>query len=220
MVALVVLDPSTGNLTRTLVSAGVSGDEISVSPDGSTVYCAQGGGCKPEIASVPTGGGSPARIVSGELPAMSPDGSELAFISEPPLTVGCVPAQADLTKSCKLVIRTLSSGAGRTLPMPPAEQRSYIREGIFLPDGNLLISRACCGGVPIHSTSRLMWEVAASGALMHQVAIGYPTLEHTSLAASSTGQWLLYLAGGDLYVCENGARPSTLATGLIAATWE
>lgn len=60
---------------------------------------------------------------------------------------------------------------------------------------------------------------ATGGALVHQVALGYPTLDHTSLAANSTGRWLLYLAGNDLYVSENGARPSKLATGLIAATW-
>jgi hypothetical protein len=65
-----------------------------------------------------------------------------------------------------------------------------------------------------------MWEVALSGALVHQVALGYPTLEHVSLAATSNGQWLLYLAGGDLYVSENGATPSKRATGLIAADWQ
>jgi hypothetical protein len=54
---------------------------------------------------------------------------------------------------------------------------------------------------------------------VHQVALGYPTLDHTSLAVNSTGQWLLYLAGHDLYGSENGARPSKLAIGLIAATW-
>jgi hypothetical protein len=100
-----------------------------------------------------------------------------------------------------------------------AAQRSYIREGIFLPGGNLFISRACCGGVPVQNTSRLMWEVSASGGLVHQVAIGYPNLDHVSLAATSTGQFLLYLAGGDLYVSENGNTPSKLTSGLIAATW-
>ena len=81
------------------------------------------------------------------------------------------------------------------------------REGVFLPDGNLFISRACCGGVPIHNTSRLMWEVSPTGALVHQVAIGFPGLDHVSLAADSSGQWLLYLADHDLYVSQGGNRP-------------
>lgn len=101
----------------------------------------------------------------------------------------------------------------------PDAQGSYIREGIFLPDGNLLISRACCGGVPIDNTSRLMWEVTPSGRLVHQVAIGYPNLDHVSLAASPAGQFLLYIAGTDLYVSQNGNTPSKLTSGVIAATW-
>jgi|ERR1022692_465490 hypothetical protein len=282
--ALVVLDPSTGSSTQTLVSGGVLGDEISVGPDGSTVYFAMGGGCHPTIESVGLGGGSPVPLAKGELPAISPDGTKLAFTREPSLTNGCIPSASNLTSSYKLVIRTLRTGAEQVFPMPPQlrrsglpapighlswasdstrlavstsavqdnegwglnivdtstaqyyvvpgsgvsfvpvtgpqAERSYIREGIFLPDGDLFISRACCGGVPVHNTSRLMWEVSASGALVHQVAIGFPSLEHTSLAANSTGQWLLYLAGTDLYVSENGARPSKVASGLIAATWQ
>lgn len=72
----------------------------------------------------------------------------------------------------------------------------------------------------MHNTSRLMWEVSTSGGYLHQVALGYPTLEHTSLAASSTGQWLLYLAGTGLYVSENSATPAKRAGGLIAAAWQ
>jgi len=282
--ALVVLNPATGSVTQTLVSGGVLGDEISVSPSGATVYFAQGSGCHPTIMSVGIGGGSPAALAKGELPAISPDGTKLAFTQEPSLTTGCIPTPAQLTNSYKLVVRTLSTGAEQVFPLPPQvrqsglpapishlswasdntrlavstlavqdnegwgldivdtstaryyiipgtgvsyvpvtgspdAQRSYIREGIFLPGGNLFISRACCGGVPIHNTSRLMWEVTTSGAFVHQVAIGFPNLEHTSLAVNSTGQWLLYLAGTDLYVSQNGARPTQVASGLIAATW-
>jgi hypothetical protein len=101
----------------------------------------------------------------------------------------------------------------------PDAQRSYLREGVYLPDGNLFISRACCGGVPIHNTSRLMWEVSPAGALVHQVAIGFPDLDHVSLSADSSGHWLLYLADHDLYVSRDGNRPSKLTSGLIAAAW-
>jgi len=98
-------------------------------------------------------------------------------------------------------------------------RRSYIREGVYTPDGNLFISRACCGGVPVHNTSRPMWEVAPDGALIHQVAIGFVNEEHVSLAADTSGHWLLYLADHDLYVSQGGNTPSRLASGLIAATW-
>jgi hypothetical protein len=101
----------------------------------------------------------------------------------------------------------------------PTPQRSYIREGVFLPDGNFFISRACCGGVPIQNTSRLLWEVNLNGGLIHQVAIGYPNLDHYSLDVDSTGKWLLYLGGNDLYVSHGGARPTDVAHGLIAAAW-
>ena len=90
---------------------------------------------------------------------------------------------------------------------------------MFLPDGNLFVSRACCTGIPVKNTSRLMWEVDISGALVHQVAIGYAALEHTSLDVSRSGHWLLYLAGNDLYVSHNGRVPAKLGTGLAAAAW-
>jgi len=282
--ALVTVDPATGSIGRTLVPAGVQGDEISVSPDGSTVYFTQGTGCHRTVASVGIAGGSTTSIAPGELPAISPDGSKLAFAREPVVAPGCLPNQPTFAAAFKLVIRTLGSGAEHVLPQPPQvvhsglprpishlswapdntrlavsisaiqdnegwglyivdtavaryylppaagvtyipvtgspnARDSYIREGAFLPDGNLFISRACCGGVPIRNTSKLMWEVAPSGQLLRQVAIGYPNLDHLSLAVDPRGQWLLYLAGHDLYVSKGGNRPTKLTSGLIAATW-
>ncbi|HUY46702.1 MAG TPA: hypothetical protein VMV92_13360 [Streptosporangiaceae bacterium] len=98
-------------------------------------------------------------------------------------------------------------------------RRSYWREGVFMPDGGLFVSRACCAGVPVRNTSKLMWEVSTTGAFRHLVAIGFPGLQHISLAANHSGNWLLYLAGGDLYVSYRGARPRQLGGGLIAAAW-
>lgn len=283
--ALVTLDPATGSVQRTLVPGGVLGGEIAVSPDGSTVYYAeQQAACDLNIFSIGINGGTPTPVASGEDPAISPDGTKLAFAQEPVMTQDCLPGPKKFASDFKLVILTLSSGAQRVIPQPPQvvkdglpdpisylswasdsttlavsissvqdnegwglylldtatasyyvppgagltsvpvtgspdPQRSYIREGIFLPDGNLFISRACCAGVPIHNTSRLMWEVDTSGALVHQVAIGYPDLDHMSLAADSSGQWLLYLGGNDLYVSSGGSRPTDVAQGLIAAAW-
>jgi hypothetical protein len=280
--ALVKLDAS-GDIVATLVSSGVIGDEISVSPDGSTVYYAAGKGCHPQVKSISSAGGTPVSIAPGMLPAISPDGTKLAFASQPQLKAGCVPGQPDFAGRYKLVIRTLSAGTEKVFPLPPQvaqgglpspvshlswapdgvslavstsavqdnegwglylvdtsaakyyvipgpgvrtvpvtgrdAQRSYIREGIYTPDGNLFISRACCGGYPIRNTSRLMWQVTPRGALIHQVAIGFVKEEHVSLAADWNGHWLLYLAGHDLWVSQNGSIPTKLATDLIAASW-
>jgi hypothetical protein len=114
----------------------------------------------------------------------------------------------------------LQSTGVANLPVTGTDsQQSYLREGVYMPNGNLFVSRACCGGFPIRNTSRLMWEVNTSGLLVHQVAIGFANLDHTSLDVSPDGNWLLYLAGNDLYVSRGGATPSKLTTGLIAAAW-
>jgi hypothetical protein len=284
--ALVRIDSSNGSITQTLVPNGVAGDEVSVSPDGSTVYFTEEAGCHAEVESVSSSGSNLTAIAPGQFPAVSPDGTKLAFTSEPVMNDACVPdpSKPGVAAEFKLIIRTLSGGAEQSLGLPaqvrhggllppishlswsadaamlavstsavadnegwgvnlvspstaqyyadsttgvtavpvtgsPDAQRSYIREGVYLPDGNLFISRACCGGVPIHNTSRLMWEVSPAGGLVHQVAIGFPDLDHVSLSADSSGHWLLYLADHDLYVSQDGNRPSKLTTGLIAAAW-
>ena len=280
--ALVTLSPSTGVVEQTLVPSGVEGDEVSVAPSG-LVYFAVQNGCTSTIESVPVGGGSVAVIVPGSLPAVSPDGTKLAYASQPSLTIGCVPTTTDLTALYQVKIRTLSSGTTISLPPVPAKQdsglpepifhlswatdsqhlavsigqvednegyevllvdtsraqyyldgtgvanvpvtgsptplQSYLREGVYMPNGDLFVSRACCAGDPPVNSSRLLWEVTTSGVLVHQVAIGFVSLDHTSLDVSSDGQWLLYLAGNDLYVSKGGATPSELTTGLIAAAW-
>jgi hypothetical protein len=110
----------------------------------------------------------------------------------------------------------------------PDPEGTYFREADFMPNGELFVSRACCAGVPVVNSSRLMWEVTTSGAFVHQVAIGYPHLEHTSLDVSSDGQWLLYVAGtpsyvagtpptGTLYVAQGRATRRELTTGISAA---
>jgi hypothetical protein len=281
--ALVLLDPATGSVARTLVPGGVLGDEISVSPGGSTVYFARSHGCTTHVESVPVTGGSATVIAKGSLPAISPDGTKLAIAREPALTTGCVPSESNLVAQYKVVVRTLSSGSQVTYPMlaagqssglpypishlswasdgirlavsilspednegwnlvimdtatakyylagtgdtfvpatgHPSARDSYLREGVFMPNGDLFVSRACCAGIPVRNTSRLMWEVTTSGTLVHQVAIGFASLEHTSLDVNATGRWLLYLAGDILYVSHDGNTPRQLTTGLIAAAW-
>lgn len=280
--ALVTLNPSTGVVEQTLVPSGVVGDEVSVAPSGLVFFAVQNG-CDSTIEEVPTGGGSVATIAPGSLPAVSPDGTKLAYASQPTLSVACQSQASAVLQNYKLEIRTLSSGATASLPMlpvgqgsglpypifhlswsadnehvavsvtgvqdnegygvnlvdtaqagyyfygpgvtfvpvtgSPTPQQSYLREGVYMPNGDLFVSRACCGGDPVVNSSRLMWEVTTSGVLVHQVAIGFANLEHTSLDVSSDGQWLLYLAGNDLYVSQGGATPKQLTSGLVAAGW-
>ena len=281
--ALVTLDPATGTVVTTLVPSRVLGDEITVSSSG-LVYFAVRRGCSTVVEAIPAGGGSVVRIATGSLPAISPDGTKLAYADQPLLRPGCISSNpADFVSHFRLAIRTLSSGATTTLPMVPAGQDtglpapiehlswapdndhlavsiaavednegwnlvlvdtasahyyltgagttnvpvtggpnardSYLREGVYLPDGDLFVSRACCAGEPVRNTSRLMWEVTTGGTFLRRVAIGYPTLDHTSLDASPDGRWLLYLAGSDLYVSDGGATPRQIASGLIAAAW-
>src|SRR5215471_5398241 len=280
--ALVTLNPATGVAEKTLVPQGVMGDEISVSSSGQ-VYFAVQNGCTSKIEEIPASGGTAGVLALGSLPAVSPDGTKLAYASQPLLTAQCASQGSTLLQNYNLKIHTLSGGSTAAVPMTgpgcqcgglPApishlswandndhlavsvasvqdnegwgvalvdtavaqgywvgtgakilpvtgtdSQQSYLREGVYMPNGNLFVSRACCGGFPIHNTSRLMWEVNTSGALVHQVAIGFANLDHTSLDVSPDGNWLLYLAGNDLYVSHGGATPSKLTTGLIAAAW-
>lgn len=80
-----VLDPVTLDATRQLSGdQDAVGDEISVTPDGKTVYFAVRKGCASHVMSVPVAGGAgAAQVASGVLPAVSPDGTKLAFVREP-----------------------------------------------------------------------------------------------------------------------------------------
>jgi WD40-like Beta Propeller Repeat len=279
--ALVTLDPSTGAVQQTLVGSGVAGGEVSAAANG-LVYFAVQSGCTSTIEEVPVGGGSPAVIVSGSLPAVSPDGTKLAYTTQPSLTPGCVPSVSDFDTLYNLHIRTLRGSSTTTLPMVAAgqgsglgapvsflswsadsdhlavsvaaaednegwslnlvdtsqaqyyltgtgvtivpvtgtdAQQSYLRQGVYMPNGDLFVSRACCAGFPVQNTSKLMWEVDTSGALVQQVAVGFADLDHTSLDVSPDGNWLLYLAGTGLYLSQGGATPKELTTGMIAAAF-
>jgi hypothetical protein len=281
--ALVQLDPATGAVRNTLVSSGVTGDEISVSANG-TVYFATGAGCSGTIKSIPVSGGTPTEIGPGWNPAVSPDGTKLAYADQPGPDQTCAGWNTSTPGTAfRLQVMALGGGAAsKTIPQLPAAQQalpgpishlswapdnqhiavsiasvqdnegwavnivdtasaqtymdgpgvtslpvtgdptpqqSYLREGVYMPGGNLFVSRACCGGFPPRNTSRLMWEVTPDGMMTHQVAIGFPAMDHLSLDVSNDGNWLLYLGGNDLYVSQGGARPTQVGTGLIAAAW-
>jgi hypothetical protein len=146
--ALVVLNPASGAVIRTLVSHGVdtATDEIAVSPDGRTVYFTALHGCTTDIESVPVTGGSPAVIGAGSYPALSQDGTQLSFAREPVQLSSCQSAPAT-GKQFTLVVRNLASGGTRTYPLPPYVSSSLpfpIAHLSWGPDGQLAVTT---GGV-------------------------------------------------------------------------
>src|SRR6202040_4284370 len=118
---LVVLDPATGTVSRTLVPAKVDGDEISVSSSG-VVYFAVRTGCSDEVESVPAAGGTSSEIATGSLPAVSPGGTKVAYAIEPSERTGCYPSTGNPGPLYDLDIRSLSTGAVTGLPQVPASQ--------------------------------------------------------------------------------------------------
>jgi dipeptidyl aminopeptidase/acylaminoacyl peptidase len=115
---LQVLDLTNGAPLRTL-AMGASGDQVSLSPDGARVYFESATGCFHQIDEVPVGGGTPTVIADGSVPAVSPDGAQLAYVRQPfPDEPAC--AGQDFTPgSYVLVVRTLATGAETTYPLAP-----------------------------------------------------------------------------------------------------
>lgn len=286
--ALVRLNPATGTVTKTLVPSGVTGDEISAASG--TVYFTAEHGRTCSVESVSENGGTPAVIGSGGEPAVSPDGTKLAYTKWPYTSdEGCAQQFANAGTSDDLIIRTLASGQTETIPQgrPSAQgelvapishlswsadgshlavslaavednegwglnlldlataryyvpgpgasmftastekpgQAVYLREGVYLPDGDLFLSQACCEGMGETSDrtadgSRLLLEANPAGTETRQVAIGFASLTHDSLAVSPDGAWLLYVGGASLYVSKGGATPRELSgSGFLAAAW-
>jgi len=121
--ALVRLDPITGTQMSVLVPSGVVGDEVAVSPDGSSVFFEVGSGCDHQIWKVGVNGGDPSVVASaGSRPAISPAGDELAYAQQPlSFSASCAPTGADNgADQWKLVVQNLSTNAVKNLPMAPA----------------------------------------------------------------------------------------------------
>jgi WD40-like Beta Propeller Repeat len=117
--------------------------------------------------------------------------------------------------------RTTAKYYATSSPLPVVgAPRSYYREAVFLPSGDLFVDRECCTGYPPNVTATALVVVdAASGATRQEVAIGLTNRDHASLDSDAGGRWLLYLSGADLLVSEGGAKPITLTTGYRAAAW-
>jgi hypothetical protein len=124
-----LIDPHTGTrvTTVTLAAAAATGEEVSVSGDGSTIYYEQHYGCTDRIYSMPAvGGGGPTLVAAGRLPAVSPDGSLLAYTRQP---ARCTEGGVQYL----LVVRNLKTGAETTYPVAPQLGQS----GLLFPIDHL-----------------------------------------------------------------------------------
>lgn len=122
-----LLSSKTGEATRVLVpKVDAVGDAVAVSPDGKTVYYAVKSGCTDYIYSVPVAGGTPTQVTAGALPAISPDGTELAFVREPFTAypyepIGCSGNMgATPGNDFQVVVRDLASGSEKVFPADPS----------------------------------------------------------------------------------------------------
>jgi len=108
----------------------VLGDAVQLSPDGATVYYTRDVDCRHEIWTVPVAGGTPTRLVAdGALPALSPDGTKLAYWTGP-LAWHCADVHLP-ADSYAVVVRALATGATRRLTLGPD------RRAIPAPVGHL-----------------------------------------------------------------------------------
>jgi hypothetical protein len=116
------------------------------------VYFTVRHGCTDEIESVPLAGGTPAVVTTGVLPAVSPDGSWLAFARQP-VRGGGTPV--DYLPGChlptatgaqfKVVVRDLVTGQERTYPGTPASASALpypVSRLSWAPDGRRLLVSA------------------------------------------------------------------------------
>jgi WD40-like Beta Propeller Repeat len=211
-----VLDPLTGIARKILVRGGVLPGVISVSPGGRTVYFATRHGCEGTIESVPAAGGRVSVIATGALPAVSPDGTRVAFVRK---ASGCGhPGSA--AASPEVVVRDLADGSEKVLlaaPHPAAP--GSVPELSWSPDGRRLLVAA---GSSKGNGSNASWALAqvdpataryylpSAGSGASAVPVTGPD------AARSYYRGGVFLPGGDLFVdricCTDGASgvPSSL----------
>ncbi|HXW33967.1 MAG TPA: hypothetical protein VEJ87_05260 [Acidimicrobiales bacterium] len=215
---LEVLDSSTGLPIRTLAT-DATGDEVSLSPDGSTVYFEVRTGCEHEIEAVPISGGTPRAVAAGMDPAVSPDGSELAYARQPDSTMpGCLPAGAGTDASqLALVVRNIATGQETTYPMSPQSLSAGLPEEIghlsWGPD-----SRTLAVSIPAAQDNE-GWQVVLldTRTASYYVGTGTNPLPVPNAASNSYYREGVFEPDGNLFVnlvCCAG-EPATISSSLL-----
>ena len=190
--ALVVLDPLTGIARKILVRGDVLPGTVSVSPDGRTVYFAAGHGCTGMIESVPTAGGRVSVIAPGVRPAVSPDGTRLAFVRTP-----CRPSAT--VASPEVVVRDLAGGGETVLPAASRPSSAgMVAELSWSPDGRrLLVSASRSNGYWVLAQVDLAaarYYLPSAGSGGSAVPVTGPDAGHSYYRGG------VFLPGGDLFV--------------------
>lgn len=134
--AVALLDPSSGRIGQVLAPPGTAHAApgsafVSRSTDGGQLVV-QGGNdicVDGSVLRVPAGGGGPERLATGSTPAVSPDGTQLAYSASDPGSASC---------AALLVVRDLTSGAERRWPLASAVEGDAILSLSWAPDGQAL----------------------------------------------------------------------------------
>jgi WD40 repeat protein len=219
--AVEVLDSATGTGTAITPNQDAIGDEVSVSPDGKTVYFAVRNGCADDIESVPIGGGQPAKVAVGLLPAISPDGTELAFVRESysggPSEISYTCGAVDPTKKAMVVVRNLATGSEQDYPESPAAPAWPVSHVSWSPDGkSLLVSAGPATGT--QSWGLLAVNLASAQFYVPSAAMA-PGLSFVQSASNdSYYREGVYLPGGDLFVNQLCCTSPTGSTGKVTST--
>ncbi|MGH3440681.1 MAG: hypothetical protein ACRDUY_01280 [Nitriliruptorales bacterium] len=132
MPGLVELDPQTGEVLRTLDGpTGEGWGAVSLTPDATTVFHEEmWTGCATRLWRTPLYGGEPELIGPGLRPAVSPDGSRLAYVGYEP----CVPDDH------RLVLRDLETGAEQTWPLDQRDDELARIESLSWAPGSRTIA--------------------------------------------------------------------------------
>jgi hypothetical protein len=201
------------------------GDEIAVSPDGSTAYFAVHvkNSCADDIESVPLSGGTPTVVTTGVLPAISPDGADLAFVREQfgggvsPVLFGCGKGTA-----IEVGVLDLATHQQTWYPAPPANATlvSPISHLSWSPDGTtLLVSSGPVQDNEGWTLSRL--DVATARYYLPENSAGGNGRYVPVAAGQSAGSYFeegVYLPGGNLFVdleCCSGVPVKTTSSWLL-----
>jgi Tol biopolymer transport system component len=221
--AVEVLNSTTGIVTATLTGMqDAIGDEVAVSPSGQTVYFAVNQTCGDKIESVPIGGGKPTVITSGVLPAVSPDGTELAFVRESysggPSEINYTCGAVNQTKKAEVVVRDLANGSEQAYPAPPNALTWPVSHVSWSPDGETLLVSAG------PATGTQSWDLLALNlaSAKYYAPLSPGTAGNTDIQpGQGSGDYYregAYLPDNDIFVNQLCCTSSTSSNGKIMSS--
>jgi hypothetical protein len=205
--AVETLDASTGNVVANLAT-GATGDEVSLTPDGTRVFFETPAGCFHQVMSVAITGGTASLVAPGSRPSVSPDGTKLAY-AVAPLGNGCPGGNPAAQYS--VAIRPLAGGAPATLPLPPSlvseGQTRTVNHLSWGPDSkHLLVS--IDGGGDNKQWNAFIVDTAVDRSYVPANGGGVPVQQ----GAGFYYRQAVYLPDGNLFanlVCCSGAKKPT-----------